>query len=78
MHGIIAALLTPMRDGGARLDPEATSRLVAALVVRGIHGLFIAGTTGEGLLLSEAEREALAEAVLGVAHKGPWSCTWAP
>lgn len=71
MHGIIAALLTPMREGGARLDPEAASRLVAALVDRGIHGLFIAGSTGEGLLLTEAERQALVEAVLGSARNVP-------
>jgi dihydrodipicolinate synthase/N-acetylneuraminate lyase len=41
------------------------------LVDRGIHGLFIAGTTGEGLLLTCEEREALAEAVLGAARGVP-------
>ncbi|HXZ43496.1 MAG TPA: dihydrodipicolinate synthase family protein, partial [archaeon] len=47
--GVVAALLTPMRDGGTYVDPEATGRLVTWLVEKGIHGLYIGGTTDEGL-----------------------------
>ena len=65
--GVVAALLTPMRDGWTRVDPEATGRLVAWLVEKGIHGLYTGGTTDEGLggvrapLLdaSPADREAI-------------------
>lgn len=64
LTGVIAALLTPMRDGGTRLDLDATSRLVAWLVERGIHGLFIAGTTGEGPYLSPEEHRELTRAVV--------------
>ena len=32
LKGIIAAMLTPMADGGARVDPEAAGRLAAWLV----------------------------------------------
>jgi dihydrodipicolinate synthase/N-acetylneuraminate lyase len=60
-----------MRDGGARLDPEATSRLVSWLVDRGIHGLYIAGTTGEGLYLSSEEHRDLTRAVVKAARGVP-------
>ncbi len=49
LHGVIAALLTPMREGGARVDVEAATRLASRLVDWGVHGLYVAGTTGEGL-----------------------------
>jgi len=71
LAGIVAALLTPMRDGGARLDPEATSRLVSWLVDREIHGLYIAGTTGEGLYLSPEEHRDLTRAVVKAARGVP-------
>jgi 4-hydroxy-tetrahydrodipicolinate synthase len=60
-----------MRDGGTRLDIEATSRLVSWLVDRGIHGLYIAGTTGEGLYLSPDEHRDLTRAVVKVARGVP-------
>lgn len=71
LAGIVAALLTPMRDGGTRLDIEATSRLVSWLVDRGIHGLYIAGTTGEGLYLTPGEHRDLARAVVKAARGVP-------
>ncbi len=71
LAGIVAALLTPMRDGGTRLDAEATSHLVAWLVERGIHGLYIAGTTGEGLYLSPDEHRDLTRAVVKAARGIP-------
>ncbi len=67
LAGIVAALLTPMRDGGTHQDPEATARLVSWLVDRGIHGLYIAGTTGEGLYLTPEEHRDLTRAVVKAA-----------
>ena len=64
LTGVIAALLTPMKDGGARLDLEATDRLVGWLGEKGIHGLYIAGTTGEGLYLAPDEHRELTRAVV--------------
>ena len=60
LSGVIAAMLTPMQDGGSRVDLPATGRLVAWLIEQGIHGLYIAGTTGEGLSLSPEEHQELA------------------
>jgi len=71
LSGIIAALLTPMQDGGTRLDLEATSRLVAWLVERGIHGLYLAGTTGEGLYLTPQEHRELTRAAVQAARGVP-------
>ncbi len=71
LAGVIAALLTPMRDGGTEIDLQATLRLVAWLVERGIHGLYIGGTTGEGLYLSPEEHRDLTRAVVKAAHGVP-------
>jgi dihydrodipicolinate synthase/N-acetylneuraminate lyase len=56
LHGAIAAGVTPLRDGGRRLDEEAFPRLVRFLAEGGVDGVLAAGTTGEGVLLSVDER----------------------
>jgi 4-hydroxy-tetrahydrodipicolinate synthase len=71
LAGVIAAMLTPMKDGGTRVDLEATSRLVAWLVEKGVHGLYIAGTTGEGLYLTPEEHRELVRAVVNAAKGIP-------
>jgi dihydrodipicolinate synthase/N-acetylneuraminate lyase len=61
--GILCAMVTPFdRDGG--LDRGAARDLVDFLVGRGVHGLFVLGTTGEGPLLPPSDRRAVAEAVV--------------
>ncbi len=61
LHGTLAAAVTPLRDGGARLDEAAVEPLAALLRSGGADGVLVAGTTGEGVLLSVAERRALCE-----------------
>ena len=61
LHGAIAAAVTPMRDGGEALDGEAFAPLVGFLAHGGVDGLLALGTTGEGVLLSMAERRWAAE-----------------
>ena len=56
LHGAIAAGVTPLRDGGRRLDEEAFPRLVRFLAEGRVDGVLAAGTTGEGVLLSVDER----------------------
>ncbi len=71
LRGVIAALLTPMRDAGTRVDVDAAGRLVAWLVEQGIHGLYVAGTTGEGLYLGAEEHRDLTRAVVKAARGLP-------
>jgi 4-hydroxy-tetrahydrodipicolinate synthase len=63
IHGVICPMVTPF-DSQGQLDLAATRRLVDFLLEQGIHALFPGGTTGEGMLLSLAERKALCEAVV--------------
>jgi dihydrodipicolinate synthase/N-acetylneuraminate lyase len=58
---LLAASVTPLRDGGARLDEEAIEPLVRFLIGGGVDGIFALGTTGEGVLLSVPERRTAAE-----------------
>lgn len=58
---LIVAAATPLRDEGARLDPEAVAPMVAFLEGHGADGVFACGTTGEGILLSTDERMRTAE-----------------
>jgi dihydrodipicolinate synthase/N-acetylneuraminate lyase len=71
LQGVIAAMLTPMRDAGTRVDVEAATRLVSRLVDRGVHGLYVAGTTGEGLYLSPEEHRDLSRAAVKAARNVP-------
>jgi len=71
LRGVIAAMLTPMRDGGTHVDRDAAGRLAGWLVEKDIHGLYIAGTTGEGLYLSPEEHRELVRAVVNAAKGIP-------
>jgi len=61
IRGAFAAALTPLADGGARLDEEAFAPYAAWLADGGVDGILACGTTGEGILLAEAERRRAAE-----------------
>ena len=71
LRGVIAAMLTPMRDRGTHVDLDATKHLAGWLVERGVHGLYIAGTTGEGLYLNPEEHRELVRAVVNAAKGIP-------
>jgi dihydrodipicolinate synthase/N-acetylneuraminate lyase len=55
LRGLVIATLTPMREDGA-LDGKSMEAHLADLLSAGAEGLFVGGTTGEGLLLDEDER----------------------
>jgi dihydrodipicolinate synthase/N-acetylneuraminate lyase len=57
LRGAIAAALTPLRDGGARLDEDAFGPYCDFLAGAGLDGLLAFGTTGEGVLFSVDERK---------------------
>jgi dihydrodipicolinate synthase/N-acetylneuraminate lyase len=61
ISGTLAAAATPLRDGGRSLDEEAFASLADFLAEAGLDGLLALGTTGEGILLSAAERRRVAE-----------------
>ena len=64
LGGAIAASVTPMKDGGRGLDTMAFAPLTAFLADAGVDGVLACGTTGEGVLLSIAERRTATELFL--------------
>ena len=76
LRGAIAAALTPLREGGSRLDEDAFGPYCDFL--RGLDGVLALGTTGEGILLSSGERRRVTELFLAgdlkvIAHCGAQS-----
>lgn len=64
IHGILPALLTPMDADGASVNHATLQRLVELHIQRGVAGFFVCGGSGEGLLLTPAEREAVLATVV--------------
>jgi len=58
---VLAAAITPLADGGGALDDAAFAPYADFLADAGVDGVFVLGTTGEGILLSLDERRAAAE-----------------
>src|ERR687889_695484 len=65
--GIITAMVTPF-DAHGRVDEEAFVALLHHLLANGSDGVVVAGTTGEGATLDDAEKLRLFE--LAVAESG--------
>jgi dihydrodipicolinate synthase/N-acetylneuraminate lyase len=61
LRGALAAAVTPLRDHGAALDEEAFRPYADFLAAGGLDGILALGTTGEGILLTAAERRRAAE-----------------
>jgi dihydrodipicolinate synthase/N-acetylneuraminate lyase len=57
LRGAIAAALTPLRDGGDRLDDDAFGPYCDFLAGAGLDGLLAFGTNGEAVLFSVEERK---------------------
>jgi dihydrodipicolinate synthase/N-acetylneuraminate lyase len=64
LHGAIAAAVTPLKDAALHLDEESLGRLTGFLAEGGIDGVLACGTTGEGVLLSVAERRRVTEVLM--------------
>jgi dihydrodipicolinate synthase/N-acetylneuraminate lyase len=56
ISGAIAAAVTPLREQGASLDEDVFAPYAQFLHQKGLDGMLALGTTGEGILLSVAER----------------------
>ncbi len=63
MQGLVAAVVTPMTDDG-ELNLGLVPEIVDHLERNRIAGVYIAGSTGEGMSLTDEERMAVAEAYL--------------
>jgi len=58
--GILPAIITPL-DSAERFQPRAFECLLERLYNAGVHGIYVCGQTGEGLLQSIEQRKAIAE-----------------
>lgn len=65
LKGVIPALAVSQTDAGG-IDHALVDRQLAYLAAAGIHGLFVNGTTGEGAILTTAEKLEILE----LAQKG--------
>src|SRR6266511_3273645 len=70
LRGTLAATVTPLRDDGDALDEGAVGPYVEYLEQGGLDGILALGTTGEGILLSPAERKRAAELFVDAAGEG--------
>jgi N-acetylneuraminate lyase len=62
-HGIFPAVVTPL-DSEGRLATVSFERLIERLDGHGVHGIYVCGSTGEGLLLTVERRKQVAELAL--------------
>lgn len=70
LKGVVPAMITPLKNGGKEVDFDALRKYCEFLVSKGVQGLFVCGTTGEGPLLSIQERKSIAEvAVEQIKHR---------
>jgi dihydrodipicolinate synthase/N-acetylneuraminate lyase len=70
LKGALAAAVTPLRDHGEALDEGAFAPYVEYLRAGGLDGILALGTTGEGILLSAAERRRAAVLFVEAAGAG--------
>ncbi|MCA9901779.1 MAG: dihydrodipicolinate synthase family protein [Anaerolineales bacterium] len=66
--GVAPALATPVLADGMTVNTAVLPNLINFLLDAGVSGLFVGGTTGEGVLLSELERMRLHETAVSVVN----------
>lgn len=54
--GVIPPVITPL-DSDERVDEKAFRRLISHCIESGIHGIFVAGSNGECMALTQKERD---------------------
>ena len=74
--GVAPALATPVLADGMTVNTAVLPDLIDFLLDAGVSGLFVGGTTGEGVLLSEAERMRLHETAVNIRKPGRFSRQW--
>jgi 4-hydroxy-tetrahydrodipicolinate synthase len=68
-EGVIASIVTPLKNRGSEADVHKMRGYCDFIVNKGVNGIFALGTTGEGPLLSLAEKKLLAEVVVDQVNK---------
>lgn len=63
----IVALVTPFHNG--QVDYSALEKLIEFQITSGTDAILVCGSTGEGLLLSDAEREQIIASAIEVSRK---------
>ena len=66
LEGLIAAASTPFGANGG-LNLQVVPRYTERLLTEGVAGIYVCGTTGEGLSLTNPERREVAEAYVAAA-----------
>lgn len=72
LQGILAPIATPFDPETGDVAPVALRQSARALLARGVHGLAVAGSTGEGELLDVSERVRLVEWLRDVVPEDRW------
>lgn len=60
LAGILPAMITPL-DAEGDFNSRAFERLLERVYAANVHGVYLCGSTGEGMLQSTAQRKAIAE-----------------
>ena len=61
--GIMPAIITPLDENG-KVNAKAVKELVEYYCSKGVNGYYVTGGTGEGPLLSAAQRMAMTDAII--------------
>jgi N-acetylneuraminate lyase len=69
VRGILPATVTPVDDKG-RFAPDIFQRLLDRLYRAGVHGAYVCGTTGEGMLQPIEQRKAIVETAVACTPPG--------
>jgi dihydrodipicolinate synthase/N-acetylneuraminate lyase len=67
--GVSPAMATPLQPDGYTIATEVVPPLVQFLADRGVAGLFVGGTTGEGVALDFKQREILHETAVSAVSR---------
>jgi N-acetylneuraminate lyase len=69
LKGILPATVTPL-DKDGRFAPAVFERLLERLYGAGVHGVYVCGTTGEGMLLPPGQRQRIVETAVASTPRG--------
>jgi N-acetylneuraminate lyase len=69
IKGILPATVTPL-DKDGRFAPAVFERLLERLYGAGVHGVYVCGTTGEGMLMPPAQRQRIVETAVASTPRG--------